>query len=149
MAKRPSRQKLKGRKESGTFTAIPHAVQDSQNWCRCGKNARALLTDIARQYNGKNNGDLCAAVTTMKAYGWKRGETLSNLLRELRHYGLLEMTRQGGLNRPSLYALTWQPIDECNGKLDCLPRHTASGEWKRTREKYQRQTHKKSKRHAA
>jgi len=76
MAKRPSRQKLKGRKESGTFTAIPHAVQDSQNWCRCGKNARALLTDIARQYNGKNNGDLCAAVTTMKAYGWKRGETL-------------------------------------------------------------------------
>jgi hypothetical protein len=32
---------------------------------------------------------------------------------------LLVQTKAGGLNAgPHLYALTWQPIDECGGKLD-------------------------------
>ena len=150
MSKRPNRAKLKGRKQSGSFTALPHAVQESANWCACGKPARALLVDIARQYRGTNNGDLCAAVTTLKPFGWTRGETISKLLRELRHYGLLQLTRQGGLNRPSLYAITWQPIDECGGKLDAKETRVAPGTWKEPREKYQRPRRaEKLKRHTA
>lgn len=123
------RQKIKGRQEAGTFIRLPHALIDSDNWMQCSKSARALLIDIARQYNGMNNGDLCAAITTLKPYGWTRGETVSNLIRKLRHYGFLELTRQGGLNMPSLYALTWQPVNECNGKHDAKPTITGSGGW--------------------
>ncbi len=133
-----SREKLKGRRTGGTFTRLPHAVQDSENYSNCGKSARALLADLIRHFNGKNNGDLCAAVTTLRPYGWTRGETISHLLRELRHYGLIKLTRQGGLNTPSLYALTWEPINECKGKLDCKPTITAPGDWKEPVEKYQK-----------
>jgi hypothetical protein len=35
-------------------------------------------------------------------------------------------TRQGGKNYPCLYAITWQPIDECRGKnLELGPTTTA------------------------
>jgi hypothetical protein len=55
---------------------------------------------------------------------------LARRLKELVHFGLIEMTRQGGLNRCSLYALTWRPIDDCKGKLDCAATKNASGKWK-------------------
>src|SRR5690606_31663189 len=100
-----SRAKYKGRREGGTFTAIPHAVQDSPNWRQCSGTAIKMLCDVARQYNGRNNGDLCAALSVLRPYGWKAPETVGFALRELRHYGLLLLTRQGGLHGPSLYAL--------------------------------------------
>lgn len=133
-----SRTKFKGRREGGTFTAIPHAVQDSTNWRQCSGTAIKMLCDVARQYNGRNNGDLCAALSVLKPYGWRAPETVWFALRELRHYGLLLLTRQGGLHGPSLYALTWQAIDSCGGKLEVSSTTTAPGDWKRPREPYKR-----------
>lgn len=133
-----SRQKYKGRKEAGTFTRIPHAVQDSANWQSCSGTAIKLLCDVARQFNGKNNGDLCASIGVLRSKGWKSPDTLRWALQELRHYGFLTLTRQGGLNCPSLYALSWREIDHCGGKLDCAPTSVASGEWKTPRERFRR-----------
>ena len=132
------RHKDKGRRESGSFTAIPHAVQDSANWRRCSATAIKMLCDIARQFNGKNNGDLGASLTVLRPRGWSGPETVCFALRELRHYGLIVLTRQGGLHCPSLYALTWHPIDACGGKLDCAPTRVAGGEWKQERAPYVR-----------
>ena len=95
--------------------------------------ARALLVDVAVQYCGTNNGDLSPSWTLMHKRGWKSRETLNRALRELRHYVFLDLTRQGGLHhKASLYALTWQAVDDCNGKLDvgCGPTRVASGRWK-------------------
>lgn len=128
-----SRQKHKGRREGGSFSLIPHAVQDSPNWTRCGGTSIKLLCALVRQYNGRNNGDLCAAETVLEAFGIRHGETIGRALAELQHYGLIVLTRQGGLNRASLYALTWQPIDECKGKLEVLATHAAPGDWKAPR----------------
>ena len=134
-----SRQRHRGRSEGGTFTAVPHAVQDSASWRQCSATGIKLLCDVARQYNGRNNGDLCAALSVMTARGWsKSGDTIPNALRELRHYGLLLLTRQGGLHGPSLYALTWQPIDECGGKLERPATATPPGDWKQPREPFKR-----------
>jgi len=133
-----SRQKHKGRKVMGTFTRIPHAVQDSSNWKACGPSAIKLLCDVARQYNGRNNGDLCASISVLRPRGWTSPDTLRWALRELQHYGFLTLTRQGGLNCASLYALTWQAIDDCGGKLDCGPTSVASGEWSVPRELFVR-----------
>lgn len=127
-----SRSKHKGRRESGTFTAIPHNVQDSANWRQASGTAIKLLCDIARQYNGRNNGDLCASLSVLKPKGWTSPETVTHAARELRHFGFITLTRQGGLYiGASLYALTWHPIHECGGKLDCAATAVASGEWKR------------------
>lgn len=125
-----SRLKVKGRREGGSFVLLPHAVMDSSNWRRCSATAIKLLCDLARQYNGRNNGDLTAALSTLRARGWSSPETLTNAYRELLHYGLILLTRQGGLHACSLYALTWQPIDECGGKLDCSATSVPPGDWK-------------------
>jgi hypothetical protein len=134
-----SRPRHKGRRESGTFTAIPHAVQDCANWRQCSGTGIKLLLDLARQYNGRNNGDLSAALSLLRPFGWNSPDTVGNALRELRHYGFLLLTRQGGLHGPSLYALTWQAIDDCGGKLTCAhATNVAPGTWKESREPFKR-----------
>lgn len=138
MKKQRSRIKHKGRAESGTFTMIPHAVQDSQNWHACRGSAIKLLCDLARQYNGRNNGDLCACMTILKPLGWTSPETVHYALRELLHYGLIKLTRQGGLHAASLYALTWRAIDECEGKLECKATKVPPGDWREPKARYRR-----------
>lgn len=139
LKKSDRRMRQKGRRDGYTFIALPHVVQRSANWAKCSPTAIKLLMDIAGQYNGSNNGDLCAALTVLRARGWTRGATIQAALRELIHYGLLEKTRQGGRHRAGLYALTWQPIDECGGKLDCAsPSRTASKLWAEPTTTYER-----------
>lgn len=118
-----NRRKHKGRTEGGGFVLIPWAVMDSDAWKACSAVAIKMLCELARQYNGRNNGDLSAAFSVLKKRGWASAGTISTALRELRHYGLIVLTRQGGLlmrdgggRTTSLYALTWQPVDACNGK---------------------------------
>jgi hypothetical protein len=135
-----NRIKACGRRDSGTFTLIPHAVQDSPNWRACSGTGIKLLCDLARQFNGRNNGDLCAALTLMKPRGWTRRETILIAARELIHYGLIVLTRQGGLHYPNLYAVTWLAIDECGGKLDHPASRVASGAWKEPKERFRRPT---------
>jgi hypothetical protein len=89
-----------------------------------------LLVDLAAQYKGSNNGDLCAAWSVMHPRGWRSKETLFKSLRELEHYGMIERTRQGGRKRATLYAITWRAIDYCGGKLDVSCTRSPSGTWK-------------------
>lgn len=85
-------------------------------------NSMKLLIDIASQYNGFNNGDLCAAMTVLKKRGWTSNQQRQKALNEILDRNLIMQTKQGGLNLgPNLYAITWQPIDECGGKLDVEP----------------------------
>lgn len=133
-----SRQKHKGRREGGTFAALPHVVLDSANWRNCSAPAIKLLCELARQFNGHNNGDLCATLSLLKTRGWKSSDTISWALKELRHYGLIALTRQGGLLGPSLFALTWIAIDECGGKLEVPVTKVAPGDWKQVRCRYKR-----------
>ena len=122
-----NRQKIKGRRESGSYFALPHAVMDAPNYTRLSSKAVKLVNDLGRQFNGNNNGDLCAAWSIMEKRGWKSRSTLHYALQESIHYGLIMQTRQGERHRPSLYALTWQAIDECKGKLEVRETKTPPG----------------------
>lgn len=139
--KPPSRAKHKGRRESGTFTLIPHAVQDSPAWRLCSGTGVKLLCDLARQFRGNNNGDLCAAPAIVPGYA---PETRTRALRELRHLGLLLLTRQGGLHGPSLFALTWRAIDECGGKLQVSATHKPPSDWQGAKEPFRRPRKKRA-----
>ena len=124
-----TRRKTMGRADSGGYLKLPHAVLASPNYRMLSAHAVKLLCDLGSQFKGGNNGDLCATWSLMHARGWKSRDTLGKALAELLHYGMIEQTRQGGLHRCSLYALTWHVIDECKGKLDVTPTRVASGKW--------------------
>ena len=112
--------RVRKRAKQGQFVALPHVVLESPSYLNIGSSAKALLIDLAHQYNGRNNGDLTAAFGHMKKRGWRSKQTLAKALRELIAAELVLKTRQGKFQNPNaccdLYALTWQSIDECPGK---------------------------------
>jgi len=89
------------------------------------------MLDLYGQYKGSNNGDFAMAWSMMKKRGWRSKDTLYRARDELIDNGFVIQTRQGGKHQCSLYAITWQPIDECNGKLDCPSTIVAPGYWKK------------------
>lgn len=125
------RRKQKGRKSRGSFLAMPHEILNDDNFTSLSPRAVKLLIDVASQYRGDNNGDLCCAWSVMSKRGWTSNDQLYKARDELLSRGWIVITRQGQRPRlASLYALTWLPIDECNGKLDCAPTKQALGYWK-------------------
>ena len=78
---------------------------------------RALMV-LVRQYNGRNNGDLCATEKEMSAFGITSPDTINRAIKELLKRGLIVKTRHGGYSgkdgkrKPALYALTWLPVDD-------------------------------------
>ncbi len=117
------KRKNKGKKSlSITYKGyfhLPAAMLVHEDFLALSGNAVKLLTHIGIQYNGRNNGDLHCARSVMQSLGWSSKNGLARARDELIARGWLIQTRQGGLNcGPSLYALTWQPIHDCDGKLD-------------------------------
>ena len=114
------RRKIKGRSESGRFLKLPHIVLNSEDYINLSYKSKALLTDLAMQYNGHNNGDFSAALGVMRKRGWTRNATLSAATKELVEANLILKTREGKFLNPgakcTLYAITWEPIDDCYGK---------------------------------
>jgi hypothetical protein len=115
--------KRKG-KIDGRFTAIPHNVIFSVGFRKLSHAARALLFDIAGQYNGKNNGALVACTKYLKPLGWNSNDTITKALKQLEEGGLLIKTKQGmrpPMAQPSLYALGWLDLQITAG-LDISPK---------------------------
>lgn len=130
MSQRSKRERFRGRRDTGWFFRMPVEVLDSPAYCGLSFKARALLFDMGAQFRGNNNGDLAAPWSWMKARGWKSKDTLRRALDELLEAGMVQLTRQGGLHCPNLYAVTWLPIDECGGKLDVKPNPVPCGLWR-------------------
>ena len=112
------RRKAKGRASSGSFVSFPHSVLKHPAFATLTTRATKLLIDLATQYRGKNNGDLSMPLSQMRNRGWNSSDQLHKAKNELLERGLILVSRQGGRNKCSLYAVTWQPIDYCKGKLD-------------------------------
>lgn len=117
------RQRAKGRRESGTFYALPTAILASESFRQLSNKACKLFLDLLTQIRMKpggpdNNGDLCITLSVMKQRGWKSKQQLEEARDELEHYGFIVLTRQGGKRIPNLYGFTWWAINECGGKLE-------------------------------
>ena len=103
-------------KSAAPFANIPHVVFECPDYINLSPYAVKLLMEMAYQYNGFNNGDLCASITLMARRGFKSSATLRKVICELVGARMLVLTRQGGKNLASLYAIAWQAIDECPKK---------------------------------
>lgn len=108
---RDPKRKGKGR-DGGAFLATPHVLLDSPAYLGLSFSARALLTDIARQYSGSNNGKLVLCEKALRPRGWTSSATVHKCKRELLDAGFLCETRKGQKpNKASWFALTWQTLD--------------------------------------
>ena len=125
------RRRITGRQTTNSFLSLPHHVLNHENFRCLSPRATKLAIDIAAQYRGSNNGDLCAPLSLMRDRGWNSSDQLDKAKKELVAKDVIRVARQGGLNKCNLYALTWLPIDECNGKLDIASTTTAPVDWKK------------------
>jgi hypothetical protein len=98
--------KMKGRRRFAPALILRKDILDSPEWCDLSAYETKLIIDLASQYKGKNNGDLCAAWSIMKRRGWRSPGTLSKTLHSLIAKNWVLLTRQGGKHVASLYALT-------------------------------------------
>ena len=123
-------RRIKGRQTTSTFVMLPHHVLGHDNFRYLSPRATKYLIDLLAQYRGYNNGDLAATLKMMQERGWNSSDQLHKAKKELIEKDVIWVTRQGGLNKANLYALTWFPIDECNGKLDIASTKTAPVKWR-------------------
>ncbi len=131
MASRRRWKEAREKRERGGFLALPHAVTASRAYLTLSAHGVKLLIDLGAQYNGRNNGDLCAAWRLMQPRGWRSEDTLAKAKRELLQTQLIVEARKGWRpNRATLYALTFFALDDCDGKLDITPAGFPYGAWK-------------------
>jgi hypothetical protein len=114
----------------GGFSALPHDIFQSSQYAALSPRAVKLLIDIYCQFRGTNNGDLSASWRFMQKRGWKSKSQLAKALAELDVTRWVLRTRQGDINKPTLYAVTFKGVDHCGGKLDVPADPKPSHSWK-------------------
>ncbi len=119
------------RRNGHSFLRLIHPMLEHPNFYTLSATTVKLLIDIAGQYRGNNNGDLCATLSVMKKRGWNSNATITKHVKILIEKGFLIKTRQGGRTKPSLYAITWEPINICGGKLEVQPTKIAPNTWRK------------------
>ncbi|WP_347261436.1 hypothetical protein [Rudaea sp.] len=125
------RWKQTGKGASHSFVAMPHHLLESEQWGALSSHAVKLAMEFARQFKGSNNGDISVPFSRMKRRGWRSHHTLKDAIDELVASGFIVRTRSPNRHHVcALYAITWQPIDECDGKLEVSAERVASNAWK-------------------
>jgi len=95
---------------------LPRALTIQPDFISLSGNALKLLIALGSQYNGSNNGNLCAALSVMRPRGWNSNNQLTRAKKELISKNIIQLTKKGSLGiGPDLFGITWQPIDECRG----------------------------------
>lgn len=110
------RSKLKGRGRDHSFIQLPHYILRSTEFNSLNGNAVKLLLFLAAQFNGRNNGNLSMAKVDLVKAGWSSEATARRARDELCKKQFIRITRHGGSRRCYLFAITWLPVDECEGK---------------------------------
>jgi len=126
--------RMKGRRQQGSFSVLPHNVFQSDEYAELTHRARSCLIDLVCQFRGANNGDLTGAWSIMQKRGWTSKQQLSEAIKELLARGWIILSRRSTKRRqPNLYALTWLGVDKCGDKLDIAPGMASVGIWRRDR----------------
>lgn len=104
---------------------LPHDLLNLPEYVNLSFTAKALLNEFLYQYNGKNNGDFSNTRKILLPRGWSSNATIQKATNELIDAEFVILTRQGGRHKCNLYGITWEPINECGGKLETPPTSVA------------------------
>lgn len=119
-------RKERDRRDGSGFVALPFVVIDSPGYRRASHTARSLLIELARSFNGGNNGGIWLSRSAREAIGWGSESTYRCALGDLIACGLVVETRRGGRNLAAWLALTWRDLDITTG-LDIDPKQWRRG----------------------
>ena len=103
MAKRDRTHKGEGR-----YVTLHHYLLGSPAWLGLTVAARAVYVEVAKLYNGSNNGRLALSVRDAAARCNIARDTANRAFRKLVDAGFLEETRHGGLSRKTRIASEWR-----------------------------------------
>ena len=99
---------------------LPHNLLSLPEFINLSFTAKSLLIEFLIQYNGKNNGDFSNTRKILLPRGWSSNATIQKATSELIKAELIILSR----HKCNLYGITWEPINECGGKLDISPTRT-------------------------
>lgn len=109
-----SRRNPKRKITPGRFAMVPRAVLHHQAVTTLNHAAFRVLVLLAGEFNGHNNGAVGLTAGQAEANGIGSKHTFYRSLRELESRGLIETTFPASRvpPRPTMYALTWLPVDQ-------------------------------------
>ena len=110
------------------FASVPRYVIDTEAFESLRGSSVKLLLLLASQYKGNNNGDLIITHSFYKDH-FKSSQTMYAARDELEQKGFIATNAYGGRSyggykTPSLYALTWLPVDDFYDLTKNLFRYT-------------------------
>ena len=106
--------KLKQALSRSTFTPLRHDLINSEQFKNLSLAAKSVFFHLLGKYNRLNNGDLSAPLNRAKEEFNLSKRGLQKAIEDLNEHHFLEVTRVGGKNQCSLYALTCFPLNEVN-----------------------------------
>ena len=108
--------KKKFKKNVGRFAGIPHSILLTEAYTQLSALSKALLLELAAQYDGNNNGYLSLTRNDLKARGFNSPSSNQKAIECLVRVDLITKTIQGGIScgskHCSLYGINWQPSNE-------------------------------------
>jgi hypothetical protein len=128
----PERKKRKDMVSvDGPWLPMPIEFLRSRACATLSPHAIKLLMDMCSMLgaNAYANGDLAVYAENMAVRGWTSSATLRAALQELLRAELIVITRQGGKNLCSLYAITLWPLHCNQEKLDVGPGAYTTSDW--------------------
>jgi DNA-binding transcriptional regulator YhcF (GntR family) len=110
-----------GRKRgSGRFVMLTHDILNSPAWEGLSTQARAVLIQIAKRYNSKNNGSLAASVRDLAAECRINKDTVGVAVKSLVEAGFLEIAQAGSFDfkkrHAAEYRLTWETCNRTGAR---------------------------------
>ncbi len=119
--RRGARMTAKRKSTSGWqdgYAALPRVFYTTEEFRALSPQARSLLIEYALRFKGNNNGNLEMTEQQFATAGLGTPTTFRRYNTELINAGWIVVTRQGGLGKCSLYALTYLRIDKTEIRYD-------------------------------
>ena len=94
----------RSKNNEGRYVLLPHRVIDSPGYQATGPAARAVLIEVHRLFNGKNNGSLALSVRLIAQRTNVSKDTVARAINELVNCGLLRRVKASSFSQKKVAA---------------------------------------------
>jgi hypothetical protein len=111
----PKRHNKKGRSTTERFVSLPYYLLDCPAWLSLSPVARSVFVELARLFNGSNNGFLALSARAAAERVGCSKNTAALAFHELQKKGFIEIAQAGYFDRKSSHAAEYRlTLHECH-----------------------------------